>query len=660
MTNIFLSVLAGSISIGLITVVLLAGTPFLNKRYAAKWKYWIWLFLAVRLLLPFSGTQVRIALQALQQEKTQQTVQAQQNNTPIPPRAPARVTVRLPAQMTAPITVPSKGSSIQTTLLNATMLLWAAGGICFIGFHLISYMRYKRQLLKTGVVIKDSRILCQLMQLKQELAIRRSVLPIEAADAASPMMLGFFHAVLVLPSTEYSAEELYFILKHELVHLKRGDVNMKLLLTTANAVHWFNPLIWLMRKEATVDMELSCDERVTQGADLAQRKAYTETLFSTLHRQCTKRTVLSTQFYGGKKVMKKRFQNILRKNAKKNGAAILSLVILFTIGTGTLIGCSVADKTASETQNRTDAPEKSPIDTLVETVPTDSNRSVMHDIELPDIVLEEAQAWTVEEYEYAVRERPGNHYTDWRIESLAHCYTYEDFQGMVLQVYRMNIEFLSEQPEDVFLVGGMTITEDGWVVPNYANSRYLIFRQDGEGLTLLTRMFENDCEAGDETFTHDLERRLAQGQPETPTMTFSQEGEINEVPAVMVEGDGYTLYLPDGDWYSSDFENWEDVDEEWKARIYDAWTAWNNENVRFWIARLEGKSLDEAQKELSDEGYAVVDDRMLRQDGDTIYCVELKKAETDTWCICSRYPVDAQEGYGMQIHAIAETFAVSG
>ncbi len=161
MTNIFLSVLAGSVSVGLITVVLLAWTPFLNKLYAAKWKYWIWLFLAVRLLLPFSGTQVRIALQALQQEKTQQTAQTQQNNMPMPPRAPARVTVRLPAQMTAPITVPSKGSSIQTTPLNATVLLWAAGGICFIGFHLISYMRYKRQLLKTGAVIRDNRILCQ-------------------------------------------------------------------------------------------------------------------------------------------------------------------------------------------------------------------------------------------------------------------------------------------------------------------------------------------------------------------------------------------------------------------------------------------------------------------------------------------------------------------
>lgn len=68
------------------------------------------------------------------------------------------------------------------------------------------------------------------------------------------------------------------------------------------------------------------------------------------------------------------------------------------------------------------------------------------------------------------------------IESLAHCYTYEDFEGMVLQVYRMNIEFLFDMPERVFLAGGMSMTEDGWVVPNYPSSKYLVFQQDKEAL----------------------------------------------------------------------------------------------------------------------------------------------------------------------------------
>ena len=55
MGNIFLSILGISVSIGLIVIGLIFLTPFLNKRYAAKWKYLIWIFLALRLLIPFSG-----------------------------------------------------------------------------------------------------------------------------------------------------------------------------------------------------------------------------------------------------------------------------------------------------------------------------------------------------------------------------------------------------------------------------------------------------------------------------------------------------------------------------------------------------------------------------------------------------------------------------
>lgn len=123
--------------------------------------------------------------------------------------------------------------------------------------------------------------------------------------------------VLILPEACYSPEELYFILKHELVHFKRKDLYVKLLLVAANGVHWFNPLVWIMRKEAAVDMELSCDERVIQGADHMARKAYTEPLFSTLHRRCARKTALSTQFYGGKRIMKNGFNIFSSERGRK-------------------------------------------------------------------------------------------------------------------------------------------------------------------------------------------------------------------------------------------------------------------------------------------------------------------------------------------------------
>lgn len=334
MGTLFLSILGISVSIGLVVMGLLLLSPFLSKRYAAKWKYLIWIFLALRLLVPFSGANGQSVIDWVSQLNVQKPSGLEINHTDnatdiqTPYR---RIVVEIPAQMTAPIKAPSAHNQTGITMLDIVALVWIVGSLIFISVHLISYSHYKRQVTKKGRVIKDARILSLMLQLKCELHIRRTICVMEYYKAESPMIIGFIKPVLVLPKEQYSSEDLFFILKHELVHLKRGDVYLKLLFVTANAVHWFNPLIWLMQKEAVIDMELSCDERVTQGASYGLRKAYTETLLSMLHKRCVRKTVLSTQFYGGTTIMKKRFKNILIKNRKKNGISILICAIVLTI-----------------------------------------------------------------------------------------------------------------------------------------------------------------------------------------------------------------------------------------------------------------------------------------------------------------------------------------
>ena len=345
MGNIFLSILGISVSIGLIVIGLILLTPFLNKRYAAKWKYLIWIFLALRLLVPFSGTSGQYVMDRITQPNVETNSESGENSTDTPTDTaiPYRgIVVEIPAQMTTPMNASSENNTAGITMLDLVTLVWIIGSLIFISVHLISFSHYKRQVIKNGKKIKETRILSQIFHLKRELHIRRTVCVMEYDKAESPMIIGFLKPVLVLPKEQYSSDDLFFILKHELVHLKRGDVYLKLLFVTANAVHWFNPIIWIMQKEAVIDMELSCDERVTQGTSFALRKAYTETLLSMLHKQCVRKTVLSTQFYGGTKIMKKRFKNILIRNRKKNGISILICAVILSITLGMLVGCSVA------------------------------------------------------------------------------------------------------------------------------------------------------------------------------------------------------------------------------------------------------------------------------------------------------------------------------
>ena len=55
MRDLFLTCLSVSLSTGALILLLMLLSPLLEKKYAAKWKYWIWILLAVRLLIPVSG-----------------------------------------------------------------------------------------------------------------------------------------------------------------------------------------------------------------------------------------------------------------------------------------------------------------------------------------------------------------------------------------------------------------------------------------------------------------------------------------------------------------------------------------------------------------------------------------------------------------------------
>ena len=76
---------------------------------------------------------------------------------------------------------------------------------------------------------------------------------------------------------------------------------------------------------------------------------------------------------------------------------------------------------------------------------------------------------------------------------------------------------------------------------------------------------------------------------ETTTMlSFVKEGEAEQKRACLAAGDGYYVYLPDGEWQQSGAA---------------MWTAAANEQVRLWIARSGDRSIDSADQELADNGY---------------------------------------------------------
>lgn len=373
--NIFLSILEISLSTGLAVALFLLLIPLFNKRYAVRWSCYIWIFIALRLLVPFSWGSIADSMQRMpfvsaEKEETKDTTLI---------RAPRqRIIIDLPEPMTTEITV-QKEERKSITLLDSIAYVWIAGCIGFLAIPVFSCIRYRIKLAK-GRAAGDERIKEQLCKLTAELRIRRQPPVIIYEKAHSPMVTGIFKPVLVLPKETYGEKELYFILKHELVHLKRHDTLVKFLYIAANALHWFNPLIYIMRRQAVADMELSCDEKVIAGAAIAERRKYTDTLFSTVAETCMKTTALTTEFYGGKEIMKKRFKNILTRTRKKNGLLLFLAAMVLTLEAGTLVGCGEKENPASinvvsETSSEKENPESINVVPVTSSENSDKNNS---------------------------------------------------------------------------------------------------------------------------------------------------------------------------------------------------------------------------------------------------------------------------------------------
>lgn len=371
-TNLFLSIFAISISTGLIILLLFVFTPFLNKRYTAKWKYLIWVLIAVRLITPFNmdisvprieiDVPARMTAPIATGNETDNHTEAA-GITPSAGTEPAGNTIENTAGNGIRTLAQAEQMTEKISLLDIAAYIWLTGCVLFLLVHIFSFLHYKRRIMKRGVVVEDDSILQQVCRISGELQINSHIRILRYQDAGSPMVIGFLNPVLVLPDYHYTEDEMYFVLKHELVHIKRHDIYFKLLFVAANAVHWFNPFIYIMQKEAIVDMELSCDERVIRQTAYDVRKAYTETLFSTLCAQHKKKTILTTQFYGGEKIMKRRFTNILATSTKKSGLLLCVCAVCITLISGTLIGCSDTPKDSNTNiQNETVSGEDSSTD----------------------------------------------------------------------------------------------------------------------------------------------------------------------------------------------------------------------------------------------------------------------------------------------------------
>lgn len=312
-----------SLTMSALALLYMAVTPYLAKRYSVTGCYYSWLVIVVGLIIPFrpqfGKALVRVELPDSAAEMAAPVLHIGNKAAVI---APAPTVNALPSAM----------PSVSWWQIAAAV--WLAGMVLFLACHVRRHCRFLKLAARWSADIKDEQTLALLHNLKAQLGISQTV-GLQCCDSiGSPMLTGFVRPRILLPAADFTEEELRFILKHELIHCKRKDLWYKCLVLLATAVHWFNPIVYLMTKAIDTQCELSCDAEVVRSTDADTRLYYSETIIGVIRYRSKLKTSLSTNFYGGKKGMKERISSIMDMNRKKAGAAVLGGVLILTLGTG--------------------------------------------------------------------------------------------------------------------------------------------------------------------------------------------------------------------------------------------------------------------------------------------------------------------------------------
>ena len=285
--KVFLSM---SFSGALLILALVCGERFLKHKISRQWQYYIWLIVILRLLLPF-GPETNLmgkTYQAVDEAITQNTSlsEAQEPvNAPgnvLPPAVGSEPDNENTNSPVEELVTAHPLKDITSLLINHIWLIWLMVALGMLIRKVTIYQGFIRYINAGLSPVSDMGILDRLSVVAERVGIKKPIELCVNPLISSPLLIGFFHPCIVLPSVDISEKDFQYIVLHELTHYKRRDMFYKWLVQVTVCLHWFNPFVHLMSREITKACEFSCDEAVLTKMGYGNAQEYGKTLLDAM------------------------------------------------------------------------------------------------------------------------------------------------------------------------------------------------------------------------------------------------------------------------------------------------------------------------------------------------------------------------------------------
>lgn len=263
----------------------------------------------------------------------------------------------LPALMVLPKITVTLAASSQSTAAGPGLPLfgwiWAGGFAILALFELASHLGLQRWK-QRSTPAAGPRLTSLLTDCHRSVGLRKPVRMRLHPALGSPAVTGLFRPTVYLPpdAAAWNDDTLRMVLLHELGHLARRDLWTALTARLACLVHWFNPLVWILRKHLLAQCEYACDARVIASG--ANRDTYAHALCDVAAQARTPRGLLAM---AGRAPLRRRVERLIHQ-PRRTGPVLVgtALVVTFTTALAlSIVRFSPAEPVASTTTPYTPA-----------------------------------------------------------------------------------------------------------------------------------------------------------------------------------------------------------------------------------------------------------------------------------------------------------------
>jgi len=337
------------VQVSVLILIILAIDLLLKKKVRAVFRYWLWMLVLAKLVLPVTlsspfslgyligdqlNVEVNVQEPAAELGFVLQGPLAVEGIDSVPIEAPEAVEAFRPASaegvgqpVSAAVVSPLRWEGIiflvwaAIVVVMALMLLQRA----FFVFGLVA------QAAEAGGTMEDILERC-----KEKMGIRGKIGLKLSANATSPAVCGLVRPVILVPQdleARLDGSEMRAVLMHELAHIRRGDLWVNLAQTVLQIVYFYNPLLWVANAIIRRVREQAVDEAVLVAMGDSARQ-YPRTLVN-VAKLAFGRPALSLRLIGvveSKSALKGRIKRILERPLPKSaklGIAGLIMVLFF-------------------------------------------------------------------------------------------------------------------------------------------------------------------------------------------------------------------------------------------------------------------------------------------------------------------------------------------